>query len=191
MKKMTKGAIVTGLGVALLLGGGGTLATWNMDQSASAGTIQSGELSLDVTNKTPWTSSITNGTVSTGHKIIPGEVLTYNQTVQVKKQGEGLKASLNVIGMNQIVPGGTGLNSFGNTLAPTITVTAPNGTTTTLEGHSLYNSSSYTLDADAKAGTYTIKATVAFNAKDQQAMNAAVNLNSIKFQLQQNAVATR
>lgn len=189
MKKMTKGAIATGLGVALLLGGGGTLATWNMDQSASTGTIQSGELTLNVDNKSPWTSSITKGTVSTGHKIIPGEVLTYNQTVRVKKEGAGLKASLNVTGMNQIVHGGSGANSFGNTLVPTITVTAPNGTTQTLEGQSLYNASTYLLDADAQTGTYTVKATVVFNAKDQQAMNAAVNLNSIKFQLQQNTTS--
>ncbi|GAA3326839.1 MULTISPECIES: alternate-type signal peptide domain-containing protein [Paeniglutamicibacter] len=46
MNKMTKGALATGLDVALLLGGGGTLAVWNKSVAEPAGTITSGDLEL-------------------------------------------------------------------------------------------------------------------------------------------------
>ena len=184
MKKMTKGAIVTGLGVALLLGGGGTLATWNMDKSANAGTIQSGKMTLNVTEESPWSSKITGQKVATDHKIIPGEVLTYNQDVVVGKDGEGLRAALKVIGISKIVQGADGTNSFGNTLTPVISVKDPNGQPLTLTSDN-FHGDTYTLDSDAKVGTYTVTATLAFNADNEDAMNATLNLNSIEFQLQQ------
>lgn len=46
MKKLTKGTIAAGVGVALLLGGGTTLAYWNDSVNMAGSTIQAGNLQL-------------------------------------------------------------------------------------------------------------------------------------------------
>lgn len=192
MKKMTKGAIVTGLGVALLLGGGGTLATWNAEQSVGAGKIMSGNLSLTVLHKDPWTSNITGSTVLMSadddtliHKIVPGEELTYEQQIVVGMEGEGMEALVKITGLNGITNGSNtqGVDDrFDNTLHPSsITVKGPDGSPLT----GTYKDGAYTLAGNAKRGTYTINATVAFDAEYQQDMNSTVNLESINFRLEQ------
>jgi len=47
MKKSVKGGIALGAGLLLLLGGGGTFALWNVTANVSAGTVETGHLTID------------------------------------------------------------------------------------------------------------------------------------------------
>lgn len=101
MNKMTKGAIATGLGVALLLGGGGTLAVWNAGAEGSAGTITSGDLNLHA-EAGQWQSNISGviGDINE-YRVVPGETLTYTQDLAVTLDGDNLQATLTVTGAGQ------------------------------------------------------------------------------------------
>ena len=101
MNKMAKGAMAIGVGAALLLGGGGTLAVWNQTQVANAGQIAAGDLQL-TTQPGVWTNAY--GTVVdldptnavADYKVVPGDVLTYSQTMDVKLTGDLMKAKLSI-----------------------------------------------------------------------------------------------
>jgi alternate signal-mediated exported protein len=102
MNKMIKGAAVAGLGVALLLGGGGTLAIWNDAADSQAGSIIAGDLDLVADDAGTWTSSL-SGPISVigNYRVIPGETLTYTQPLTVKLTGDELVANLVVTGAGQ------------------------------------------------------------------------------------------
>ncbi|MBD7996058.1 alternate-type signal peptide domain-containing protein [Arthrobacter sp. Sa2CUA1] len=98
MNKMAKGALATGVGVALLLGGGGTLAVWNQTANADAGTIASGDLNL-VGEEGFWTSSVSGKIADISkYTVVPGETLTYTQNLDVTLVGDNLSADLTVTG---------------------------------------------------------------------------------------------
>lgn len=101
MNKMIKGAALAGLGIALLLGGAGTLAVWNDAVETDAGAIVSGDLEVTA-DKGEWTSSIT-GTVAdiASYRVVPGETLTYSQPLTVVLEGDALEATLEVTGAGQ------------------------------------------------------------------------------------------
>ncbi|MBB5749540.1 alternate-type signal peptide domain-containing protein [Micrococcus sp. TA1] len=102
MKKMTKGAIVTGLGVALLLGGGGTLAVWNDSVKTDAGTIVSGDLNLEaVEGSAKWTTNVAGAPAIgeiTDYRVVPGETLTFTQQLDIDLDGDHLDAMLTATG---------------------------------------------------------------------------------------------
>ncbi len=94
-KKVATAAIAGGVGVALLLGGAGTLAYWT-DNSATSQEIQSGSLSLG-TITDEWT--IQNGSGAAQAfvgPIVPGDVLTTTVSVPVDVTGQNMKATLDV-----------------------------------------------------------------------------------------------
>ncbi|WP_196395292.1 alternate-type signal peptide domain-containing protein [Arthrobacter terrae] len=96
---MVKGAIATGVGVVLLVGGGGTLATWNQAQSASMGSIVSGDLNLEVnsaTNGGKWTNANSTVVDINTYRVVPGDTLTYTQDLLVTLTGDLMKAKLSV-----------------------------------------------------------------------------------------------
>ncbi|UWX97992.1 alternate-type signal peptide domain-containing protein [Arthrobacter zhaoxinii] len=105
---MAKGALAIGIGSAMLLGGGGTLAVWNQTQAANAGQIAAGDLEL-TTQAGVWTNAY--GTVVdldpsntvADYKVVPGDVLTYSQTMDVKLTGDLMQAKLSI----QNVPSST------------------------------------------------------------------------------------
>ncbi|MBO0896465.1 alternate-type signal peptide domain-containing protein [Arthrobacter sunyaminii] len=98
---MAKGALAIGIGSALLLGGGGTLAVWNQTQAANAGQIQAGDLEL-TTQPGVWTNAY--GTVVdldptntvADYKVVPGDVLTYSQKMNVRLTGDLMQAKLSI-----------------------------------------------------------------------------------------------
>lgn len=100
MNKMTKGAIVTAAGVMLLVGGGGTLAVWNVQQDAEAGVVASGDLNLE-TGEGVWTVAGVEGPVTipdiNTYQIVPGDTLTYTQTVDITLDGNNISANLSVV----------------------------------------------------------------------------------------------
>lgn len=93
---MTKGAIVTAAGVMLLIGGGGTLAVWNVQQDAEAGTVHAGDLNL-VAGVGEWTVEGQTEPIDIDtYLIVPGDTLTYTQDVDITLDGDNLSATLAV-----------------------------------------------------------------------------------------------
>lgn len=102
MRKTTKGAIAVGAGVALLLGGAGTLAYWT-DSSAldSNTTVTAGNLDLaPVAASAAWTWKTGGQTfVPATSRIVPGDTVVFTQRYTVTAQGDRLKAQLVVNGL--------------------------------------------------------------------------------------------
>jgi len=116
MKNSTliKGTAAIAVGAALLLGGGGTLAAWNDAVTTNPGTIIAGNLDLAVVdNSGVWksgtqdvTASIKDGT----YKVVPGDVLTFTQTLDVKLDGNHMAATIAANNISPIT------NEFGSTV---------------------------------------------------------------------------
>ncbi|QIK63107.1 alternate-type signal peptide domain-containing protein [Leucobacter viscericola] len=88
MNKLTKGAIATGIGTALLLGGGTTLALWNDAVNVgSSQEISSGVLTLDASDGV-WSSS--------PNLWVPGDSFTYTTGVSIVAQGDNLASELKI-----------------------------------------------------------------------------------------------
>ena len=118
MNKLTKAAIAGGVGIALLLGGAGTLATWNTSTNISGGTIVAGSLTIGTPALSPsatafWTvKHTTAGAVVTKDLILssggftvsgggaftssPGDQLIYTSTVPLTVTGTNLSAVLSL-----------------------------------------------------------------------------------------------
>jgi alternate signal-mediated exported protein len=98
MNKLVKGSIAGAAGIALLLGGAGTLASWNssLSDAGSAATITAGTLSIaPATSAGVWTNE--KGTVITniaGYRIVPGAALTYTKTFNITATGDNLKGTI-------------------------------------------------------------------------------------------------
>jgi alternate signal-mediated exported protein len=177
MKKMTKGAIVTGLGVALLLGGGGTLAVWNDSADSTAGGIVAGDLELTDQETGVWRSDVTGATISDigSYRVVPGETLTYTQDLTVKLTGDQMVATLD----HQ----GTGVdNGFGND----VTVSEP----------VLTNAKGEVLATELKpSDSGTVTATTTFDFIDRglaqtlDSTNASYDFSGVAYVLKQEAPA--
>ncbi|WP_082570536.1 alternate-type signal peptide domain-containing protein [Cellulomonas sp. Root485] len=127
MRKTTKGAIAVGAGVALLLGGAGTMAAWRVSAGVGQGTsVTSGK--LDVVAKTGATGlpvwSWTNASPTTfdvvNSRIVPGDSVTRTQVFTVTARGDHLTFT----GALDLAPTVTG--------DPTLVAKLTSGTTTTL-----------------------------------------------------------
>lgn len=102
MKKLTKITLAGGLGAALLTGGAGSLAFWSDDAAGDSGVIQAGTLDLGTVTDGAWKISHVGdgtGTATTPvafdpavHTIVPGDVLTFTESVPVTLDGENLAA---------------------------------------------------------------------------------------------------
>lgn len=106
LNKMTKGAIVTAAGVMLLVGGGGTLALWNEEVNAAAGTVEAGDLDL-VTDPGVWTVEGQQAPIEDieAYRVVPGDKLTYTQKVDVVLEGNNIAATLSVVNPNDVETG--------------------------------------------------------------------------------------
>jgi alternate signal-mediated exported protein len=168
MKNLTKGALVTGLGVALLLGGGGTLAVWNAGQDSQAGTITAGDLNLQA-QPSVWTSSA-SGTIRNinAYRMVPGEKLTYTQAIDVTLVGSGLRAKLTVAGVDTVF----NHNGFSNDLKVTDVSLVDS------QGRSGW-------DQEVGHGRYTASASFELQATDRQDVDKTLNLSGITYQLTQ------
>jgi alternate signal-mediated exported protein len=105
MRKTTKGAIAVGAGVALLLGGAGTMAAWQLTSTAAPGSVSSGQFDLvSNTGATAKWGTATNATTCTptttdfpaGGKLVPGDCVIYTQPVTVTASGNRLVATLTI-----------------------------------------------------------------------------------------------
>jgi alternate signal-mediated exported protein len=169
MNKLVKGSIAGAAGIALLLGGAGTLALWNDSADIADTTINSGTLTLTESATSPaWTGPST---------IVPGDTVTYDSQVTVTAAGDNINATLSVdessitggdaelladldIAMTADLTGLTGIAA--GTAAGTYDITAP--------------------------GTYVIpvSVTVVFDElSDNDTKSQSVDLTGLAFDLQQ------
>ncbi len=167
MKKMTKGALAIGIGSAMLLGGGGTLARWNVTEAANAGTIVTGNLDITAA-KGVWTNARGEAINDiNGYRVVPGETLTYTQTLDVDLEGAEMKATL---GLNKL-PAGVSNNMEFST--PTLTQKGKPVNPTNLTA--------------ANDGEMTASTTFKFKdtAIGQQDVKTQINLGDISYVLNQ------
>ncbi|MEB7448932.1 alternate-type signal peptide domain-containing protein [Arthrobacter koreensis] len=167
MNKMAKGALATGVGVALLLGGGGTLAIWNDTANATTGSIVAGNLDLE-SGAAVWKKS--DGTVIpniSNYKVVPGEVLKFEQPLTIELSGDQLKATL--------APDfGATSNGFSSQLSYDYKITQAG---TELKGRDL---------TSANSGAALVTATVTFNkAAGNDTRKATQDLSKITYKLDQ------
>lgn len=101
MNKLSKGTLAAAAAVALLIGGGSTLAFWNDSINVGAATtITAGNLKLE--QKTAPTWSVVNGATTTpvadinALRIVPGDKLVYTGTYTVTAQGQNLSFTTGV-----------------------------------------------------------------------------------------------
>ncbi|MBT2515263.1 alternate-type signal peptide domain-containing protein [Arthrobacter sp. ISL-30] len=100
MKNATliKGAGAIAVGAGLLLGGGGTLAWWNAADSAAPGTIVAGDLNVAKAGAGVWTDRAGNTIDVASYKVVPGDKLTFTQTLTVTLTGDKMAAELTATG---------------------------------------------------------------------------------------------
>lgn len=174
MNKMAKGALATGVGVALLLGGGGTLAVWNDTAAANAGKIVAGDLKLQ-TKPGVWTNAKgsivdldpTNNVAD--YVIVPGDVLTYKQSLDVTLVGDLMQANLTLNTaevLSNFAPGDVTVagpvlkNATGDVLPNTILTPKTNGAITASATFAFDNKSGNLSSAkaavDLKSATYKL-----------------------------------
>ncbi len=173
MNKMAKGAIATGVGVVLLVGGGGTLATWNQASNASMGTVVAGDLNLKA-NPGEWKNA--SGTVIAkigDYKVVPGDTLTYTQPLTVTLTGDLMVAKL-------AVTGASAASGFGDN------ATVSETTLTDAKSHKVLPDQAL---RPSDAGNVVATTTFTFNesTKNQDATKASVDLSGIGYALVQQA----
>ena len=167
MNKMAKGALAIGVGAALLLGGGGTLATWNDASAKDAGTIAAGELKMDATAAGIWTNSFGETVQLDSYKVVPGETLTYSQNLDINLVGDKIKALVSVdksavqlgsFAAGDLVVGTPTLAKAGVPLADPILTPDTDGTVTAATTFTFSNTAPLSsLNATAALGTITYK----------------------------------
>jgi alternate signal-mediated exported protein len=101
MNKLIKGSIAGAAGIALFLGGAGTLATWNSstDVLSSSTQITAGTLSIAAAVGTSGDGWKVNTTAVTpiqlaAFKIVPGDTVTYTSTFDVTATGDNVSAKV-------------------------------------------------------------------------------------------------
>ncbi|AMT92428.1 hypothetical protein A2T55_00165 [Brevibacterium linens] len=105
MKKSTKALIAGGIGVALLVGGASTVSFWTDEAEGGDGVISSGTLDLGTPAGGGWEISHEGNGSGTAtepvafnpgsDQIVPGDILTYTQSIPVTLEGENIKAEFN------------------------------------------------------------------------------------------------
>lgn len=98
MNRTTRGVLAAGAGVALLVGGGGTLAWWNDAETVPGGlSIDSGVLTLGAPDcGAGWVLDAGTATEEpyVAQLLVPGDTLTKTCTIDLTASGEHLEATL-------------------------------------------------------------------------------------------------
>jgi alternate signal-mediated exported protein len=191
MNKLTSGAIVGTLGIALLLGGAGTFAMWNQSTTANAGTVASGTLTIANSGTPTWKNvsadAAAGGTTIANiasYKIVPGDTLEMTQTFTVAASGDNLKATLayDPASITTATTADAALKA-----ATTVNFTATGGGITTDATTKVVSVASTT----AGVNTVTVKLTVSLPAtvSGVTAQGGSLNLSAVSFSLAQNTRA--
>jgi alternate signal-mediated exported protein len=98
---LIKGTAAIAVGAALLLGGGGTLATWNASDNGAPGTIISGDLNVAAAPGVWKDRAGATVDIST-YKVVPGDKLTYTQVLNVTLTGNKMAATVAATGTGAV-----------------------------------------------------------------------------------------
>jgi alternate signal-mediated exported protein len=159
MNKLVKGSVAAAAGIALLMGGAGSLAYWNDSATLTAGTVSSGTLDVSTSAAGSWSPSIA--------KIVPGDTVTYTQQLTLDATGDNLKATVtsNIASITNNITGSTATSSFVVKTAPGGVVVNPVAGVYTLNG-------AYTVDV-------TVTVAFASSTANLVGQNASVNLSTL------------
>jgi alternate signal-mediated exported protein len=166
MNKLTKAAIAGAAGIALLLGGAGSLALWNTSDTVNAGSINTGTLTMTATAGT-WNTAPS--------KWVPGDSYEYTASVTVTAVGDHIKGTLSVDPSSI-----TGDAALIADVAIAMTVTGALPANVTSNGDGTYNI--------AAAGTYVlpVKVTAHFDsASDNTTQGKSIDLTGLAFRVDQ------
>ncbi|PVE76057.1 alternate-type signal peptide domain-containing protein [Microbacterium testaceum] len=168
-------------GTALLLGGAGTYAFWSTEVALDAAPVSSGDLDLSL-GDAEWTLQGVLGQAQpvgdiTSVRIVPGDVLTLRQTLDVTLVGDTIEADLEAslggtfdAGLGEYLDVQLSLAGFGSMVDAT--------TYHLVEG-----------DVTDQDGTQTVEATltVTFDplTSGRNGVNSSVNLEDVVFTLTQ------
>ncbi|MGO1399443.1 MAG: alternate-type signal peptide domain-containing protein [Brevibacterium yomogidense] len=183
MKNVTKAAIAGGIGVALLLGGAGTVAFWTDSADGGDGIISAGTLDIGTVAGGGWEISHAGSGAGeptaaeafdpAADQIVPGDILTYTQSIPVELQGENIAAIFN--GDISITP--TSEAEADTALADAITAED-------LAATELTGADGLTLEGDTLTGEGTgsveVTTTITFPWGEESEFNAA-KLGSLDF----------
>lgn len=170
MNKLTKAAIAGAAGIALLLGGAGSLALWNDTADLVGADIDSGTLTVNTSGSGAWA----------GDSVlwVPGDSFTYTDTLTISATGDNLEAVLSVNPASI-----TGDQDLIDALEFTLSATGllPSGITAgTVVG---------TFNVAPTAGTISLPVTVTVtfpsSVSDTDAQDMSVDLTGLNFLLQQ------
>jgi alternate signal-mediated exported protein len=189
MNKLTKGAIASAAGIILLMGGAGTLASWNASSTAGASqAISAGQLAVN----TPGTGVWTQGTSTTAidpatFKIVPGDTLTYSQTFNLAASGNNLLFTVAATSGALTATSASAADSkllAQTTAAASFVVTGGNIAAST-------SANTYKVTSNSGSNTVTIKMTVSFPyaAADNLSMLGSVTLGTGAITLTQTQTA--
>jgi len=164
MNKLVKGSIAGAAGIALLLGGAGSLALWSDSAALSPTSITSGTLDIAPGTTGTWSPALA--------KIVPGDTTTYTQTYTVTATGDNLHAQLS-----------TNAGTIGNTVGATVNTTyavktAANVAVTPTAGVYALNAGTYTVTA-------TIVVTFPTSTANQDGINGTVSFSGVTVSLNQ------
>ncbi|MFC4395148.1 MULTISPECIES: alternate-type signal peptide domain-containing protein [Micrococcaceae] len=175
MKNSTliKGTAAIAVGAALLLGGGGTLAAWNQDASANAGQIVAGDLGVTAVPGV-WTDASKQEIKDiTKYRVVPGDKLTFTQTLSVKLRGDKMAAQIK---LNDAT---TSTFSSANVAIAPLTITDSKGAVVSKD----------TIIKPVADDTQTVTVSTTFNflstTPGVENVNATYDLSKVSYTLQQ------
>lgn len=203
MKKNIKATLAIAAGVALLMGGAGSMAYWtstvNAGPGAGGNAISAGSLSVVPANAGTWnkyfynasgtlvTSATANGVSLSSVAIVPGNRLVYTQTFNINASGGDLWFT--IASTNGAVTGATNSNTTqqaANTaLATQINASSSTGlaVSTAVSGGNVVSAGSpntYKLNSSTGPSTITVTWTIDFpfgSTADSSAQLGVVNLS--------------
>ena len=166
MNKLVKGSIAGAAGIALLLGGVGSLALWSDSATLTPTTITAGNLDIAPTGTAgAWSPALA--------KIVPGDTTTYTQNYTVVATGDNLHATLttNVGTITNGISGATPTTTF-------VVRDSANAVVTPTAGVYTLNAGSYTVEA---------KVVVAFasSTANQVGTNGTITFSALTVTLNQ------
>lgn len=95
---LIKGTAAIAVGAALLLGGGGTLASWNAADNAAPGTVVAGDLNVVKSAAGVWKDRAGATVDIASYKVVPGDKLTFTQVLTVTLTGDKMAANIAATG---------------------------------------------------------------------------------------------
>jgi alternate signal-mediated exported protein len=169
MNIFMKAAIAVVFGAFCLFAGNGTLALWNTSFGVQGGSISAGSLELTAANDAGWQSP--SGAIDpASFKIIPGDTVKFTQSLNVKANGGGLKATFSHTPLSTSIP-----------LEPqmiAVTLSSPS---------SNIHIAGDSVDVDPGSGVLVVTVTITFPAGADTGQQLSLTLNPMTFTLTQDA----